>query len=409
VSEKSTTTVVLDLVFLSRRSDSVAMTPRRVAREVTLSLAERATRVLLGAVKPLDFAQVQRILVAQTGGAGDLMRLMPALMSIRRNFADAAITLLAAPGASKVLDLFMASEMVQELLVYDLKRKHRSTVAKLRLVRELRRRNYDLVYSPDRGNGMREECLMRAMTGAPHRLGFSRGNVGLMNTIHVPLRDHRSITQQNLDILRKAGLTVFQETCEVKVPQADIDSVARKMREGEVESWCRLIIIHPAASWEGSYRAWPMNNYARLIAMVIEEYGAHVIIIGTDGETSDCDALTRHIDSPNVLDLSGRTSLKELAALISMADLLVGNDSGPLNLAAMMGARYVGLFGPTDPRQVLSQLDSGMAVYQELPCQPCYLHQERFEPPCGQPHRPPCMAGLSVTDVFSAVQRSLRQ
>jgi ADP-heptose:LPS heptosyltransferase len=385
------------------------MIPRRVAKEVTLSLAERATRVLLGVVKPLDLTRVQRILVAGTGGAGDLMRLMPALMSIRRNFANAAITLLAAPGASEVLDLFMTREMVQELLVYDLKRKHRSIVAKLRLVRELRRRNYDLVYSPDRGIGMREQCLMSAMTGAPHRLGFSRGNVGLMNTNHLPLHDHRSITQQNLDILRAAGLTIFQETCEVKVPQADMDSVARKMRDGGVESRHRLIIIHPAASWEGSYRAWSMTNYARLITMVVEGCGAHVVIVGTDTETPDCESLTRRIDHPNVLSLSGRTSLKELAALISMADLFVGNDSGPLNLAAMMGARYVGLFGPTDPRQVLSQLDTGTAVYQKLPCQPCYLHQERFAPPCGQPHRPPCMAGLSVADVFSAVRRTLRQ
>lgn len=385
------------------------MTSRVRVRAFALSIAERAVGLFLGPVVALEGDRVRRILVAATGGMGDLVRIMPAVISLQRNFPEAEISLLAAPGASAVLGVFGTRPIFKKILTYDARGTHRSVFAKMRLVAELRGRRYDLIYSPDRGVGMREDCLMRALTGARHRLGFSRGKVGLLNTLHVPLDSHRSITQQNLDILRAAGLSACESGCTVSVAKKDIDKVRSQLHQEHIDSWERLVVVHPGASWEGSYRAWPMANYARLIRMMVEESRAHVVIVGTDAERDNADTLAKLCNDPKVLSLAGRTTLGELVALISLSDLFLGNDSGPLNVAAMMGANFVGLFGPTDPQQVLVQQETGSAVSLRLPCQPCYLHHEVFAPPCRQAERPPCMIDLPVPDVFSAVRRALRQ
>jgi heptosyltransferase-2 len=161
-----------------------------------------------------------------------------------------------------------------------------------------------------------------------------------------------------------------------------------------------LIALCPGAGY-GSAKRWPLDRYAALAMRLAGEHDATVMVLGGPAERPMGEALAAPLGEKGI-DFTGRTSLREALALVSLAAVVVSNDSGLLHLATAAGTPAVALFGPTDPDRTgptASTVSSVVIVRKPVACSPCELRE------CPIDHR--CMMWLDPDEVYEAVRGHL--
>ena len=355
--------------------------------------------------KLIDPVKIKKILAYGGGsGIGDLLLALPAIESLHANFPKATISLLASPESKKVLSISPFRATISEIIDYDSKKKHKSFFSKLILLSTLRKKLYDLVYFPSRGDGMREEVLMNLLIGAPHRLGFKKGKVGLFNTVKIEFREDIPILKQNLAILEAANLDIYSEKIKLDVPKKDINAAKKLLSEHNFNNSFPLISIHPGASWHTKYKCWPIEKYTLLIRYLLKEFSAEIIIIGSKSEIDIGKRIFEKIQNPSLINMIGKTPITQMAAFIKLSHLFIGNDSGPLHVALSLGVPSIAIFGPTSPKQVISSTEKCIIISKEISCSPCYLHQPGFKPYCDDIK---CLTEITVEEVIKYVRKML--
>ncbi len=353
-----------------------------------------------------DLTAVTRILAVQGGGIGDLIMAMPALQALRLNFPRASFTLMTSPAARQILPHYPFTSNFDELIEFDFHRCQKRLDQKISLIRDLRRRRFDLVYWPSRGMGMREEGIISLLTGARNRLGFRIGPAGTYNTVTIEFDDSRSICRQNLALLEAAGLRRYPAAPEFVLPDGD-QQKAREIvaaRFGSDEA-SPLVTIHPGATWNALCKMWPGARYRELIEGLVHGVGARVLIVGSKDERLSQGKVLRELGE-RAVNVAGETSVSETAALIGISQLFIGNDSGPLHIAMALRTPAIGIFGATSERHIISDPSRCTVIRRHLPCSPCYLHQPRFRPLCATPR---CLDEIPVTDVLTIALKLLRR
>jgi heptosyltransferase-1 len=156
-----------------------------------------------------------------------------------------------------------------------------------------------------------------------------------------------------------------------------------------------VVIFHPGARWPT--KLWPATHWAHLAEWLVREKGFQVAITGTPGDRELAQEIADHTEAP-LRDLTGRTSLPELAAVLQQAHLAVTTDTGPMHLAAALGTPVAALFGPTAPWRT-GPFGAGHEVVRlALPCIPCFRRQ------CPEPR---CLIDLPVSAAREAVEKIL--
>jgi heptosyltransferase II len=157
----------------------------------------------------------------------------------------------------------------------------------------------------------------------------------------------------------------------------------------------RLRIAIGAGASYGSAKCWPPDRFADLANRLQGRTQADVILFGTPPETAVSSAIAAAMNHPPI-DLTGKTSINDLPALLSQCHLFVGNDSGAMHVAAAVGLSVVAVFGPTDPFGT-APVTPHCSIVQERPyCSPCFLRR------CPTDHR--CMTRVTP-DVVEAAAR----
>ena len=144
--------------------------------------------------------------------------------------------------------------------------------------------------------------------------------------------------------------------------EADRQHVAKLLRPEVGE--CRFAVLLPGTNWET--KRWPVGKFAGLVAPLRERFGLMSVLAGGP----DAGAMAPQI--PGAVDLTCKTTLKQLTALLERADLVVANDSGPMHIASALGCPLVTPFGPTNPVRTgpYGRMDSVIKI--DIVCSPCY-------------------------------------
>jgi ADP-heptose:LPS heptosyltransferase len=187
-------------------------------------------------------------------------------------------------------------------------------------------------------------------------------------------------------------------------PQDEAEA-ERALSEMAARTGRRPVLLHPGAGW--AIKRWLAARWGRLAGLLAARYGTLPLVITGPGE----EQLERTIIEESggiAAGLARPLSLGALAALHRRSRLVVGIDSGPLHLAAMMGCPVVALYGPADPVEFRPLCASARlrVVAIKLACSPCGT---LLNPPCGTHTDPACMTGISVEQVFSAAADLLEQ
>ncbi len=340
---------------------------------------------------------IRKILVKGTSWVGDTIISFPAVHSLSRLFPKAHIAVLA---KSHLAELWKANPDIDEVIPYDMPTGAGRIFGELRIAQLIRQKKIDLAVIFPRSFS---SAWMIFLGGIPRRIGY-RGEVrDLLLTKRIDwttevLNRHRMYYYLNL--IERLG----------HCPSPSLPSLSLN---GKLQGWADSFLTHnglrgklligfnPGATY-GEAKCWPPKRFIELGRRLIEDYGASILIFGSPRpKEKELNAAIAQGIGEGCLNLSGQTSLLELAALLRRCHLVVTNDTGTMHVAAAVGTRVVALFGPTDPRTTSPLGEGHVIIREEVSCSPCLKRV------CPEDHR--CMELISVVNVLEAAQKGLEK
>ena len=336
-----------------------------------------------------------KILVRATNWVGDAIMALPALRAVRARFPEAQIAILARP---YVADVYRGQGVCDELMAYDPQKAHAGLAGRETLVRELRAKKFDVALLLQNAF---DAAWIAWRAGIAERIGYARDGRSLLLTKAVPVPRAGDIPTHEkyyyLELVRQAGWldSLPDETfIELAVSKESCARAENTLEEAGARAAGLRVAIAAGASY-GSAKCWPPERFAELATRLQAENNADVILFGAAGEAAVSRAIAARMKNAPI-DLTGKTSIAELPALLSRCQLFIGNDSGAMHVAAAVGLPVVAVFGPTDPLGTAPVTPRSTIVQQKPYCSPCFLRR------CPTDHR--CMKSITPEMVGAAVR-----
>jgi ADP-heptose:LPS heptosyltransferase len=344
----------------------------------------------------IDLQSMRRIAVFRALYLGDLLLSIPALRALRAACPAAEIVFVGLPWAREFLERFGYTDGFVEFPGYPgIKEVPYDPERTAAFMRRIEAEPFDLAIQLH-GDGSISNAFVSEL-GARWSVGFVRPGAPCPLTVGVPYPgdDAHELLKQ-LALLDAIGVPSRGTALELPLRPEDFDELRGDLGDDTIEDG-PIIAIHPGS--KAPSRRWSPDRYAALADALVDEFGARIVLTGGEAERPLAAYVESSMRRP-ALNLVGKTSLGALGALLSCADLFVGNDTGPSHLAVAVDCPSVMLFGPGNIRR-WQPLDQTRHAVLSSPadCSPC----EHWE--CPIDHR--CFGRTSVERVLDAV-RSLR-
>ncbi len=335
----------------------------------------------------------QRVLIVLLGSIGDVIRALPLLGRIRRAWPEAHLAWAVEPKSEPVL---RGHRWLDETIVYERRHAPWSFASFLRAVRT---GGFDLVIDLQRHL---KSGVIGIISGAPDRLGFARGNTKEYNYVF----STRRIEPQPAMRLKLKQYQAFGDALGIEPGPIEFglelppdEAVgARKLLDGTPRPRIGVIM---GSSWPS--RIYPADAVAAAVRELAQASDSgpslYPVLIGGPDERELADAVMCEIKDVALLNLVGRTSLRDLIAIFAECSVAFGPDSGPMHLAAAVGCPVVSLWGATAPERSAPWGFAEQAIRGEIPCHPCYL---RRCPIGGE-----CMRRIAPATVAQMVRRTM--
>lgn len=303
----------------------------------------------------------QRILIVKPSALGDIVHALPVLWLLKKRWPSARISWVVTPAFESLL---RGHPMVDDVLVFERKRlasgwKNPSAAAGLmRFGHQLRAGGFDFVLDLQ---GLFRSGWMTWKTNAKVRIGFdyAREAAPVFYTHRIPTPSpERHAVERYLDIAEALGCGRGPIVYDFGIDNAVRDSARRLAPSAP------YAVLLPGTNWET--KRWPAARFGALVRPIKELFGLESVVAG------GADAAAMIPEIPRAINLTGQTDLRQLVALIEGASLVIGNDSGPMHIAAALGKPLVTVFGPTNPTRTGPHRRPDCVVRLDVPCSPCY-------------------------------------
>ncbi len=337
---------------------------------------------------------MKRILVIKLRYLGDVLLATPVLRALRERYPEAHLAMAVNRGTE---DILKRNPDLNEVLVVE----RGGLGTQFRFLGEIRRRKFDCVI--DLTDGDRAAILAR-FSGAPVRIGLNEEHRwrGLLYT--AVARPESSVAhriERDLETVRSLGLEPKASLPVLRTSDQDDQDAARLLDEIAGEPLSKgtrsLIMFQPGARYW--FKAWPVERFADLANRLTEREDSRVLIGGHAQEQTLADQIAARTRSKPVV-LVGRTTVLQYAAILKRCALFVGNDNGPMHMAAALGVPVVALFGPSNPAEWGPRGARTEVLYKGLDCRRC------FHPTCTRGEES-CMKQINLEEVFAAATKLL--
>ena len=331
----------------------------------------------------------KRILIRGVNWVGDAVMSMPAISAIRRAFPGAKISLLVKPW---VAGLFEKDPNVDEIILYE--DGHKSLSGKWELARQLKGKNFDAAILLQ--NAI-DAAIIAFLARIPRRIGYSRDMRGILLTDKIPYKgedrkEHH--IKYFLNLLKEAGISAEPVN---KAPWIYLDMEERLKARSLIRNLKRPVIgLNPGAAF-GSSKRWPPERFGEVAKKIAGELKGSALIFGAKTEEKTAEEIMKV--APGTVSFAGKTTLRELAALISECDALITNDSGTMHVGYAVGTPLVALFGSTSPG-LTGPPEGDIVIKKDISCSPCFKRE------CKERNME-CMLAITPDEVFSSLRRIL--
>ena len=367
-----------------------------------------------------------RILVVKLATIGDLLLATPALRALRESYPQAQIDLLVTPSSAGVLDDW---EVINRVIVLD---KYLfdhpkqmltkpTNLLKLRpLLRALRGGHYDavlLMHHLTLFFGRRKHQALMLATGAKYLVGLDNGHGWFLN-VRVPDQGFGAMHEVEycLAVAEAVGGRTNEKWLTMPLSEEHRRQARRLVFADEVpEQVARPIIaMHPGSGGYSTARRWSPERFAQLADTLYQDVGGQLLLVGGPEEAELHTQIMGMLHSGvPARSLAGKGTIQVTAAALELIDLFIGNDAGPMHLAAAVGTPTVAIFGLSNsdawgPYTGNKPGSKAIVVKQDLPCMPCFYHGHDLGTPEGCATRD-CLATLGVDPVAVAARRLLRE
>ncbi len=333
----------------------------------------------------------QRILIIKLGSIGDVVHTLPTLNALRKRFVNSYISWLVEP---KAKDILTGHPALDEVIVFERTKSPIKTVASfLRVIKKLRRSRCDAVLELQ---GSLKGGLLAWLSGTPVRLGFKAGSsrVEWLSTLFTNMKvsegDAPHILERNLNFAKRLGAENDEISFNIAIGIQESKYIDSFLRSKGIERK-RMVILHPGVTW--ATKKWPLERYGELADRIKAHFeDVDVVLTYGPGERHLVEEARRLSKSSPII--SCPTTLGQLIALLDRCQTMISSDTGPLHIAAALGKRVIGLYGPIDFRRNGPYGDGNFVVKKDLPCLPCWRRKCKTLS---------CMNGITVSEVLEKV------
>ena len=325
---------------------------------------------------------IQSVLIVRgDGGIGDFVLFLPSLRALRRHYAGSRISLLV---GSESADLASAFAGVDEVISFKVKRYRLDLSYRIRLIRRLRSLHFDLALNPIYSRTPLTDELLYC-SGAKERIACA-GNLDnidgriraannryctrILPSSEEPLHE---LARNRKFVERLIGMPVSPQDFQARlpIPESLIRNAAALLRSRGIDPQRDLIVtMFPGASH--AIKMWPAERFAKLADRLSDTYGARILLCGSPSDRATGNKISQLVNTPPA-SVIGDTTLPELGAVLHLSALYVGNDSGPLHIAAAADTPTLCILGGGHFGRFCPYPDSSRhrAVFESMPCYQC--------------------------------------
>ncbi len=349
-----------------------------------------------------DLSDVKKVLVIKLRHHGDVLLTAPVFSNLQAALPQAEIHAMVYKDTVPMLEGHPA---IHKFISYDRGWKKLRFLGKLMkefsLLKKVRQEKYDMVINLTEGD---RGAIAALVSGAeicvgldPEGKGF-KGKKSIYSHVVKACKTPRHTVEKNLDALRRIGIFPTPEERDIffAIPEESKKRTLQLLQENGMAPH-DYFLLHPVSRWK--FKCWPPSLVAKLIAELYMR--GEKIILTSSPDTQELqmvDEILKLVPHVPVLNLGGKTSLKDLGALIEMSRCLVSVDSVPLHMSSALKSPTVVLFGPSSEINWGPWLNhKARVVAQNLPCRPCFMDG------CGGSKMSDCLHTLPVGKVLKAI------
>jgi len=352
-----------------------------------------------------SWAEASHILCIRLDTIGDVLMTTPAIRALKRSRPDRRITLLTSSAGAKVAPFIPE---VDETLVYDAPWMKATAVRpnsepEQAMVDHLRRAGFDaaVIFTVFSQNPL-PAAFLCYLADIPLRLAHCHENPYQLLTDWVPDPEPaqfiRHEVRRHLDLVAEAGSQTADERLSMRVPVGAPERVRRLLHERGLAEERPFIVIHPGVT--APSRQYPALQYAAAAQRLAQEYNWQIVFTGSGSEDSLITFIRQNMAAPSI-SLVNCLDLGELGALLQMSALLIANNTGPVHVAAAVGAPVVDLYALTNPQHTPWAVPHRV-LFHDVPCKYC------FKSVCPEGHHH-CLRLVTPDEVVAAAQALLAE
>jgi heptosyltransferase-2 len=382
---------------------------KQVLKQAARIPAESLLEVYLASLPQPAFApeKINRILIFAYHGLGNFIMYTPALRLLRESYPDARIDLQVGnnTGCEEVLAGAGLFDNIYNL------RYSAGLHAWIKRAKEVRETGYDLTVNEFHSHSW-PLALLIAASRAPFRLGhvtspgwshrFSR--YSFVFNIPVAMREDEHEIERYLDLVAAVGarrIRLSDARTFIHLAEEDKEFARLFLSGGRYARAGAIIGVQPGTSPAMRWKQWPVERYRAVIERLLAERAdSQIILFGSPSEAEMIEEIARGMGQ-RVSVAAGKTTVKQVAALIERCDMLVCNDSGLMHAAVAVGTPVVAIYGPTDIRRTAPLGARHRVIRHDLPCSPCFrLEGDDQVHLC--PHHD-CLVTITPEEVYQSI------
>ena len=342
------------------------------------------------------------ILIIKLSAIGDVVHTLPSLDALRATYPDSRITWLIEEDAEQIIrnhpcldNIIVSKRKTWMKSIFKPSTCLRTFGEIVSFIKGLRRKEYDLVID---FQGLFKSGILTLLSGGKRRLGYDKTrelSYLFLNERVSPYNPDLHAVERYLNLIKCLGAEANSPRFLIPFNERDVEYVKGVLRDNEIDETKRIIAVNPGSGWET--KLWDWEKFSSLCDKINDELYAKIVFTGGNNDLEMIEAIFSRMRSP-ALNAAGKMNLKQLACLLSLADMMITTDTGPMHVASAMKTPVVAIFGPTAPWRTGPYGNGHTVIRSSVACSPC------FKKKCDTKK---CMTEITVDDVFSLVAEKL--